>query len=119
MGFGHRVYRVEDPRAMHLRRSCKAVATQQGDTKWFRMSLAIENVVRDVKGLNPNVDFYSASTYYMLGIPTQLYTAIFAMSRISGWTGHIMEQMADNRLIRPRSEYVGQRNVAYTPVEAR
>ena len=119
MGFGHRVYRVEDPRAMHLRRSCQAVAAQQGDTKWFRMSQAIENVVRDVKGLNPNVDFYSASTYYMLGIPTHLYTAIFAMSRISGWTGHIMEQMADNRLIRPRSEYVGQRDVAYTPVEAR
>jgi citrate synthase len=119
MGFGHRVYKVEDPRAVHLRRACQALGAAQGDLRWYRMSQAIERFVRDEKGLYPNVDFYSASTYSMLGIPMELYTAIFAMSRVAGWTAHVMEQAQDNRLIRPRSEYVGRRDVAYTPVEAR
>jgi citrate synthase len=87
--------------------------------KWFQMSQALENVMRDEKGLYPNVDFYSASTYFMLSIPLELYTPIFALSRISGWTAHIMEQWQDNRLIRPRSEYIGQRDVQYVPAEAR
>jgi citrate synthase len=119
MGFGHRVYKVEDPRAVHLRRACEALGKSTGDSKWFDMSRAIETSVQAAKGLYPNVDFYSASTYYMLGIPVELYTAIFAMSRVAGWTAHIMEQLQDNRLIRPRSEYIGERNVAYVPVEAR
>jgi citrate synthase len=119
MGFGHRVYKVEDPRAVHLRRACEALGQSTGDSKWYDMSMAIEKSVQATKGLYPNVDFYSASTYYMLGIPVELYTAIFAMSRVAGWTAHIMEQLQDNRLIRPRSEYVGERGVAYVPVESR
>jgi citrate synthase len=119
MGFGHRVYKVEDPRAVHLRRACKALGTALGELLWYRMSQAVERTVLEAKGLHPNVDFYSASTYWMLGIPMQLYTAIFAMSRIAGWTAHVMEQAQDNRLIRPRSDYVGRRDVSYTPVEAR
>ena len=119
MGFGHRVYKVEDPRALHLRRACQALATAKGDLKWYRISQAIEKVVVGEKGLHPNVDFYSASTYYMLGIPMELFTPIFALSRMAGWTAHIMEQAKDNRLIRPRSEYVGQRGVPYVPVESR
>ncbi len=119
MGFGHRVYKVEDPRAAHLRRACQAVGEAQGDSKWFHMSQAIERVVREEKGLAPNVDFYSASTYYMMGIPLELYTALFAMSRVSGWTAHIMEQLLDNRLIRPRSDYVGKRGVPYVLREDR
>lgn len=119
MGFGHRVYKVEDPRALHLRRSCEALGRAQNDLKWHRMSQAIETAVRDSKGLFPNVDFYSASTYDMLGIPMALYTPIFAMSRVAGWTAHVMEQAADNRLIRPRSNYIGQVQVAYTPIDAR
>jgi citrate synthase len=119
MGFGHRVYKVEDPRAVHLRRACKALGTALGELLWYRMSQAVERTVLEAKGLHPNVDFYSASTYWMLGIPMQLYTAIFAMSRIAGWTAHVMEQAQDNRLIRPRSDYVGRRYVSYTPVEAR
>jgi citrate synthase len=119
MGFGHRVYKVEDPRALHLRRSCQALGQSRGDLKWFHMSQAIAEQMRTEKGLYPNVDFYSASTYYMLGIPLELYTPIFALSRIAGWTAHILEQSQDNRLIRPRSEYVGQRGVPYVPVGSR
>ena len=106
-GFGHRVYRTEDPRATHLRRMSKELGERAGNTRWFDMSQRIENVVKTEKKLNPNVDFYSASTYYMLGIPIDLFTPIFAVSRISGWTAHCLEQYANNRLIRPRTDYIG------------
>jgi citrate synthase len=106
-GFGHRVYRTEDPRATHLRRMSKELGERAGNTRWFEMSQRIENVVKGEKKLNPNVDFYSASTYYTLGIPIDLFTPIFAVSRISGWTAHCLEQYANNRLIRPRTDYIG------------
>ncbi len=106
-GFGHRVYRTEDPRATHLRRLSKEIGQRAGMPHWFEMSERIEALVKADKKLNPNVDFYSASMYYALGIPVDLYTPIFAVSRISGWTAHILEQYANNRLIRPRAEYVG------------
>ncbi len=106
-GFGHRVYRTEDPRATHLRRMSKELGQKAGNTKWFEISERIEAIVRSEKKLYANVDFYSASTYYMMGIPIDLYTPIFAVSRISGWTAHILEQYANNRLIRPRAEYTG------------
>jgi citrate synthase len=106
-GFGHRVYRTEDPRATHLRRMSKELGEQAGNTRWFAMSQQIEALVKQEKALHPNVDFYSASTYYTLGIPIDLYTPIFAVSRISGWTAHILEQYANNRLIRPRADYTG------------
>lgn len=119
MGFGHAVYRTEDPRATHLRKFSKEMGERSGNTKWYEMSRKVEEVIMREKGLYPNVDFFSASTYYMMGIPLDLYTPIFAVSRISGWTGHILEQYADNKLIRPRAEYVGQRDVAYIPIEQR
>ncbi len=106
-GFGHRVYRTEDPRATHLRRMSKDLGKRTGNTAWYDMSERIEALVKSEKKLNPNVDFYSASTYYMMGIPIDLYTPIFAVSRISGWTAHILEQYANNRLIRPRADYIG------------
>jgi citrate synthase len=106
-GFGHRVYRTEDPRATHLRRMSKELGERAGNTRWFEMSQRIENLVKAEKKLNPNVDFYSASTYYTLGIPIDLFTPIFAVSRISGWTAHCLEQYANNRLIRPRTDYIG------------
>jgi citrate synthase len=106
-GFGHRVYRTEDPRATHLRRMSKELGERAGNTRWFEMSQQIENLVKADKKLNPNVDFYSASTYYTLGIPIDLFTPIFAVSRVSGWTAHCLEQYAHNRLIRPRTEYIG------------
>jgi citrate synthase len=119
MGFGHAVYRTEDPRATHLREFSREMGEAEGDSKWYEMSRKLENVMMNEKGLYPNVDFYSASTYYMMGIPLDLYTPIFAVSRISGWTGHILEQYADNKLIRPRAEYVGPRDVAYLPIDKR
>jgi citrate synthase len=106
-GFGHRVYRTEDPRATHLRQMSRDLGTGAGSTAWFDMSQRIEALVRSEKTLYPNVDFYSASTYYTMGIPIDLYTPIFAVSRMSGWTAHILEQYANNRLIRPRAEYTG------------
>ena len=106
-GFGHRVYRTEDPRATHLRQMSKDLGKRAGNTAWFDMSERIEALVKSEKKLNPNVDFYSASTYYTLGIPIDLYTPIFAVSRMSGWTAHILEQYANNRLIRPRADYTG------------
>jgi len=117
-GFGHRVYKTEDPRAAHLREFSRELG-QRADPKWFEMSRRIEALIREEKGLNSNVDFYSATTYYQLGIPPDLFTPIFAMSRVSGWTAHVMEQLADNRLIRPRSEYVGARDLRYVPVGER
>ncbi|MBI4264880.1 MAG: citrate synthase [Acidobacteria bacterium] len=106
-GFGHRVYRTEDPRATHLRQMSRELGKRAGKTAWFDMSQRIEALVTTEKKLNANVDFYSASTYYTLGIPLDLYTPIFAVSRVSGWTAHILEQYANNRLIRPRAEYTG------------
>jgi citrate synthase len=106
-GFGHRVYRTEDPRATHLRRMSKEVGERTGDTRWFEMSQRIEAVMHAETQIDANVDFYSASTYYALGIPISLFTPIFAVSRVSGWVAHVLEQYANNRLIRPRAEYVG------------
>ena len=106
-GFGHRVYRTEDPRATHLRWMSHDLGKRAGNTAWFDMSERIEALVKSEKKLNANVDFYSASTYYALGIPIELYTPIFAVSRVSGWTAHILEQYANNRLIRPRADYTG------------
>src|SRR6185503_12083550 len=106
-GFGHRVYRTEDPRATHLRRMSKDLGERAGNTRWYEMSQRIEALVTGEKKLYPNVDFYSASTYYTLGIPIDLFTPIFAVSRVSGWTAHCLEQYANNRLIRPRTDYIG------------
>jgi 2-methylcitrate synthase len=106
-GFGHRVYKTEDPRATHLRQMSRDLGKRAGSTAWFDISQWIEALVKADKKLNPNVDFYSASTYYTLGIPIDLYTPIFAVSRISGWTAHVLEQYANNRLIRPRADYTG------------
>src|SRR6184192_1412111 len=106
-GFGHRVYHTEDPRATHLRQMSKDLGQRAGEAFWFEMSQRIEALVNAEKNLNPNVDFYSASTYHALGIEIDLFTPIFAVSRVSGWTAHVLEQYANNRLIRPRAEYVG------------
>ncbi len=106
-GFGHRVYRTEDPRATHLRTMSEELCTRSGNRRWFEISQKIEQVVKAQKNLNANVDFYSATTYYALGIPVELFTPVFAVSRISGWTAHVLEQYANNRLIRPRAEYTG------------
>jgi citrate synthase len=118
-GFGHRVYKTEDPRATHLRRFSRELGEARGDTRWYDLSQRIERLMREEKGLYSNVDFYSATTYHQLGIPPDLFTPVFAVSRITGWTAHILEQLGDNRLIRPRSEYVGARNLDYVPLEAR
>jgi len=107
-GFGHRVYRTEDPRATHLRVLSEELGKRTGHEKLYRMSKRMEETVKKEKGLNPNVDFYSASTYYSLGIPDDLFTPVFAISRMSGWTAHVMEQYHNNRLIRPRAEYKGK-----------
>ena len=106
-GFGHRVYKTEDPRATHLRRMSEQLGKDAGQPKWFEMSRAIELYINAEKKLNANVDFYSASTYATLGIDIDLYTPIFAISRIAGWAAHVIEQLDDNRLIRPRAEYIG------------
>jgi citrate synthase len=119
MGFGHRVYKTEDPRASHLRKMSEELGKKLGETKWFEMSRKIEEMVLKEKQLNANVDFYSASVYYMLGIPQDLFTPIFAMSRMSGWAAHILEQYSNNRLIRPRAEYTGPSNLKYVPIEQR
>ena len=120
MGFGHRVYHTEDPRATHLRAMSKALAESSGETRWYDMSRRIEKIMNEEKKLNSNVDFYSASVYYMLGIPPDLFTPIFAVSRISGWAAHVLEQYANNRLIRPRAEYIGpDYPQPYVPIEKR
>jgi len=119
MGFGHRVYRTEDPRATHLREMSRQLGKRIGETKWYDMSIKMEEIIKRDKHLNPNVDFYSASTYYTLGIPTDLFTPIFACSRISGWTAHVLEQYEHNRLIRPRAEYIGPRGLTYVPIDKR
>lgn len=119
MGFGHAVYRTEDPRATHLRGMARDLGEQAGETGWFAISQKIEVLVHEAKGLYANVDFYSASAYRALGIPTDLFTPVFAVSRVAGWTAHILEQLADNKLIRPESEYVGPKDVPYVPLEQR
>ncbi|HEY3173880.1 MAG TPA: citrate synthase [Thermoanaerobaculia bacterium] len=120
MGFGHRVYHTEDPRATHLRAMSKALAESSGQTRWYDMSRRIEKILNEEKKLNSNVDFYSASVYYMLGIPPDVYTPIFAVSRISGWAAHVLEQYEHNRLIRPRAEYIGpEYPQPYVPIEKR
>ncbi|MBZ5571143.1 MAG: citrate synthase [Acidobacteriia bacterium] len=106
-GFGHRVYHTEDPRATHLRQMSRDLGKSNGEPKWFEFSRAIEEFVKAEKKLNANVDFYSASTYHTLGIDVDLFTPVFAVSRISGWTAHVIEQLDDNRLIRPRADYIG------------
>jgi len=119
MGFGHAVYRTEDPRATHLRRLSRQIGEEKGERRWFDLSERVEAVVRAQKGLYANVDFYSASLYRALGIPTDLFTPVFAVSRVAGWTAHVLEQLGNNRLIRPESAYTGPRDVAYIPVERR
>ena len=119
MGFGHAVYRTEDPRATHLRRLSRQIGEEAGDRRFYDLSERVEAAVKAQKGLYANVDFYSASLYRMLGIPTDLFTPVFAVSRIAGWTAHILEQLGNNRLIRPESEYTGPRDVAYVPIEGR
>jgi citrate synthase len=119
-GFGHRVYHTEDPRATHLRKMSEQLGESSGNAKWYKMSRAIEKYILAEKKLNANVDFYSASTYTMLGIDLDLFTPIFAVSRISGWAAHVIEQLDDNRLIRPRAEYIGpEYPVGYSPIESR
>jgi citrate synthase len=119
MGIGHAVYKTEDPRATWLRKFSRQMGEKKGEMKWFEMSQKIERLMNEKKGMFPNVDFYSASTYYLMGIPLDQYTPIFAVSRISGWTGHILEQYGNNKLIRPRAEYIGERDLKYTPIDER
>ncbi|MBA4147795.1 MAG: citrate synthase [Verrucomicrobia bacterium] len=119
MGIGHRVYKVLDPRAPHLKRMAQILSAKLGDPKWIQMSERIAEIMLKEKNLNANVDFYSATVYYSLGIPTDLFTPIFAIARTSGWTAHILEQLSDNRLIRPQSEYIGPVGLKVTPLQER
>ncbi|HEX9953404.1 MAG TPA: citrate synthase [Rubricoccaceae bacterium] len=119
MGLGHRVYRTLDPRAAILRDLLEDLSQEKGEMKWYDMSVAIMEAAKGQKNLNPNVDFFSASVFHLLGIETDLYTPIFAVSRITGWTAHLLEQYADNALIRPSSEYVGERGRTITPIAER
>ena len=119
MGFGHRVYRTEDPRAAQLRRLSEQLGQAAGQGEWFAIQRVIEEVMQRERGLYCNVDFYSASMYYVMGIPLDLYTPIFAVSRVSGWCAHVLEQHADNRLIRPRAEYVGYIDRRWAPLRKR
>ena len=118
-GFGHRVYEVKDPRARILGAESEALGEAAGDTKWYEMSVAIEEYIAEQKGLAPNVDFYSATTYYQMGIPIEIYTPIFAVARAGGWIAHIREQWDDNRLIRPRARYTGERDRSFVPIDER
>ncbi|WP_342439254.1 citrate/2-methylcitrate synthase [Paenibacillus sp. FSL L8-0436] len=119
MGFGHRVYKNGDPRAKHLMKMSHELGTMKNDTTLYDMSVKIEELITGQKGLKPNVDFYSASVYTQLGIERELFTPIFAISRASGWTAHILEQYVDNRIIRPRAEYTGMSEQKYVPVDER
>lgn len=119
MGFGHRVYKAGDPRAKHLREMSRQLTEITGESKWYDMSIKIDEYVSSEKGLLPNVDFYSASVYHSLGIEHDIFTPIFAVSRVSGWLAHILEQYADNRLIRPRAEYTGPEKQEWVPLEKR
>jgi citrate synthase len=120
MGIGHRVYKVLDPRAPRLREMAIILSNQLGEPKWIRMSERIASIMKERKGLNANVDFYSATVYYSMGIPTDLFTPVFAIARTAGWTGHVMEQLADNRLYRPLSEYTGPAvGKKFQPIDSR
>lgn len=119
MGFGHRVYKTEDPRATHLRTMSEELAELTGNRRYYDFSRRMEQVVLEVKGLYPNVDFFAASVYHALGIPTDLFTPVFAVSRMSGWTAHVIEQHEDNRLIRPDSEYTGPRDQQWVEISQR
>ncbi len=119
MGFGHRVYKNGDPRVAYLQALSKELADWQNDWRWYDLSVEIARLVQEKKGLLPNVDFYAASVYSYLGIPRDLYTPVFAISRTSGWLAHILEQHGNNRLIRPRAEYVGKTEAVWLPLEAR
>ncbi|HAW82359.1 MAG TPA: citrate synthase, partial [Balneola sp.] len=114
MGFGHRVYKVFDPRGYHLQKMAKALSEETGHEELYRWSMDMLNTMKEEKNIDPNVDFFSATVYYSIGIEPDLYTCIFTMSRVSGWTGHVMEQAANNRLIRPRALYVGEKNLEWT-----
>ena len=116
MGIGHRVYKTLDPRAVILRGMLSGLSEEKGESKWLEMSDTIRSTVKEKKGLDANVDFYSASVYYLLGIETDLYTPIFAISRITGWTAHLLEQWSDNRLIRPRAGYDGPKGKTVAPI---
>jgi citrate synthase len=118
-GFGHRVYRTEDPRATHLRQTSRELGEHIGNLRWYEISRKLEEAVMQQKHLYANVDFYSASVYFTMGIPIDMFTPVFAVSRVAGWTAHVLEQYGDNRLIRPRAEYVGEKNVAYVPIDRR
>jgi citrate synthase len=119
MGFGHRVYKTMDPRAPILRRFSKSLGERAGDPRWYKMSEEILATMQSEKGIDPNVDFFSASTYHALGIPRDLFTPIFAIARVSGWVTHVEAQYAKNRLIRPRAKYVGKRDLHYVPIGER
>ncbi len=118
-GFGHRVYKTIDPRAAHLMKMSEALGKARGKTKWFDISIEVQKVMKELKNIDPNVDFYSASLYETMGIPTDLFTSIFALSRASGWTAHILEQYRNNRLIRPLSEYTGPTDLKYVSINQR
>jgi citrate synthase len=119
MGMGHRVYKALDPRAPHLKRMAQILSVKLGEPKWIQMSERIAEIMLKEKHLNANVDFYSATVYYSLGIPTDLFTPIFAIARTAGWTAHVLEQLADNRLIRPQSDYTGPVGLQVVPIEKR
>lgn len=119
MGFGHRVYKTMDPRAPILRRFSEALGERSGQPQWYEMSEKMLDAMKQEKRLDPNVDFFSASTYYALGVPVDLFTPIFAIARISGWCAHVEAQYARNRLIRPRAQYVGKRDLTYVPIDQR
>jgi len=118
-GFGHPVYTVKDPRATILSERAQELGEETGDPKWHEYCVALEEYMAEEKGLAPNIDFYSAPTYYQLGIPIDIYTPIFAMSRVGGWIGHVLEQQADNKVIRPRAKYVGSEERSVSPIEER
>jgi citrate synthase len=119
MGFGHRVYKEGDPRARWLKNLSGQLAQETGNPRWYEISVRVEDEVKADKGLLPNVDFFSASVYTYLGMPRDLFTPIFAVSRVAGWTAHILEQLENNRLIRPRAEYVGPEFRHYVPLDRR
>jgi citrate synthase len=118
-GFGHRVYKTEDPRATHLRQMSKELGEHIGNLRWYEISRKLEEAVMQQKHLYANVDFYSASCYFTMGIPIDMFTPVFAVSRTAGWAAHVLEQYADNRLIRPRAEYLGEKDVPYVPIDRR
>lgn len=119
MGFGHRVYKVEDPRSRPLREMVKKISELKGDMRWYNISLKVEEEVKKFKNINTNVDFYSASLLYLIGIPIDIFTPVFAIARVAGWTAHVFEQAADNRIIRPMSIYMGPARREVVPMASR